>query len=190
MELERTGATTVAMLDPKLWEATRHSPKKLIQQCTLPTVDSHDTPEFRMERAMVEREKYYERNTWFQRIATEEDTTQVAYFCSEFAIHESMQQYSGGLESLPATTRAPSTSACRSWASAFSTDTATTFRNSRATGTPGCFIRVRLRGYADRGHGRRHPLPALGSRRRGAYLEDETTIGTPAARCGPRREQR
>ena len=95
------GRRPFAMLDPKLWEATRHSPKKLIQQCDPARLSIRaNTPEFQqiVERAMVEREKYYERNTWFQRIATEEDTDlQVAYFCSEFAIHESMQQYSGGL---------------------------------------------------------------------------------------------
>ena len=95
------GRRPFAMLDPKLWEATRHSPKKLIQQCDPARLSMRaSTPEFQqiVERAMVEREKYYERNTWFERIATEEDAElQVAYFCSEFAIHESMQQYSGGL---------------------------------------------------------------------------------------------
>ena len=95
------GRRPFAMLDPKLWELTRHSPKKLLQQCDpARLLVRTGTPEFQqaVERAMQEREKYYERNTWFQRIATEEDQDlKVAYFCSEFAIHESMQQYSGGL---------------------------------------------------------------------------------------------
>ena len=95
------GRRPFAMIDPRLWDSTRHSPKKMLDQSDPARLDIRlQTGEFQqaVERAMTEREKYYERNTWFQRIATEEDRDmQVAYFCSEFAIHESMQQYSGGL---------------------------------------------------------------------------------------------
>ena len=57
-------------------------------------------PEFQQvaKKAFAAREKYYATNTWFSRIATNGDSNMlVAYFCSEFALHESMQQYSGGL---------------------------------------------------------------------------------------------
>ena len=95
------GRRPFAMIDPRLWDATRHSPKKMLEQSDPARLDIRlDSQEFQhaVDRAMTEREKYYERNTWFQRIATEDDRDmQVAYFCSEFAIHESMQQYSGGL---------------------------------------------------------------------------------------------
>ena len=95
------GRRPFAMIDPRLWDSTRHSPKKMLDQSDPARLDIRlQTGEFQqaVERAMTEREKYYERNTWFQRIATEDDRDmQVAYFCSEFAIHESMQQYSGGL---------------------------------------------------------------------------------------------
>ncbi|MAJ47942.1 MAG: hypothetical protein CBC35_11860 [Planctomycetes bacterium TMED75] len=95
------GRRPFAMIDPRLWENTRHSPKKMLEQSDPARLGIRlQSGEFQhaVERAMAEREKYYERNTWFERIATEDDCDmQVAYFCSEFAIHESMQQYSGGL---------------------------------------------------------------------------------------------
>ena len=95
------GRRPFAMIDPMLWEATRHSPKKMLLQGDPARLMARlESAEFEqaVARAVTEREKYYERTPWFSRIARSEDRDlQVAYFCSEFAIHESMQQYSGGL---------------------------------------------------------------------------------------------
>ena len=95
------GRRPFAMLDPMLWEATRHAPLTMLQKCDPARMHVRlEDSEFQstLHKAITAREKYYKTNTWFNRIASNEDKNMlVAYFCSEFAIHESMQQYSGGL---------------------------------------------------------------------------------------------
>lgn len=90
-----------AAIDPLQWEATNHAPLELLKR----------VPEARLEAcgsdvqflklltaAEKARASYYSAKTWFERkLATKNPKLKVAYFCSEFAIHESLQQYSGGL---------------------------------------------------------------------------------------------
>lgn len=95
------GRRPFAMIDPRLWEATRHSPLATLRGCdpSRLTTRLHDANFLHaVEKAKEAREHYYATNTWFNRIAADpKGSMQVAYFCSEFALHESMQQYSGGL---------------------------------------------------------------------------------------------
>lgn len=95
------GRRPFAMLDPRLWEATRQSPKKTMSRCDPSRLHTRlNSVEFQqvLEKALTVRQKYYDSRTWFSRITEEGiENFKVAYFCSEFAIHESMQQYSGGL---------------------------------------------------------------------------------------------
>lgn len=95
------GRRPFAMLDPHLWVACRHAPMTMLEKCDPAHMEKrlHDA-EFQsvVRKAVATREKYYKTNTWFSRIATNSDSEMlVAYFCSEYALHESMQQYSGGL---------------------------------------------------------------------------------------------
>ncbi|MAB29964.1 MAG: alpha-glucan phosphorylase [Planctomycetaceae bacterium] len=95
------GRRPFAMLDPRLWEATRQSPKKTLNRCDPSRLHTRlNSVEFKqvVEKAIAARQKYYDSRTWFSRISEDDiESFKVAYFCSEFAIHESMQQYSGGL---------------------------------------------------------------------------------------------
>lgn len=95
------GRRPFAMLDPRLWEATRQSPKKTLNRCDPSRLHMRlNSVEFQqvLEKAISVRQKYYDTRTWFSRISEPGiESFKIAYFCSEFAIHESMQQYSGGL---------------------------------------------------------------------------------------------
>lgn len=89
-----------ASMDPQLWAATRNSPirtlkmlsperKKLIESD--PIFLAHLQ---RVEKALAD---YLKATPWFARTQKKSKNKKIAYFCAEYAIHESMQQYSGGL---------------------------------------------------------------------------------------------
>lgn len=91
-----------AMLDPHLWEATNHSPREVLRRVHPARLEAcASDPDFQrlfVEVACKTTNDYFERRTWFERkFGKKHKKLRVAYFCSEFAIHESMQQYSGGL---------------------------------------------------------------------------------------------
>lgn len=90
-----------AALDPVLWEATKRCPIRLLDLVDDARVSAAGSdPVFldALEDARVAMVSAIERKPWFVRVAKpKEKTLRVAYFCSEFAIHESIQQYSGGL---------------------------------------------------------------------------------------------
>ena len=95
------GRRPFAMIDPRLWEATRHAPVRMLMEAhparIAARLEDHDFEQV-VQKAAAARAKYYETKPWFERVANEDDGRMlVAYFCSEYAIHESMQQYSGGL---------------------------------------------------------------------------------------------
>ncbi len=88
-----------AALDPQLWHATRNNPirtLKLLSPERRKLIESD--PRFAAEVDRVERllRDYLDSPTWATRKKKLANKT-VAYFCSEYAIHECMQQYSGGL---------------------------------------------------------------------------------------------
>lgn len=90
-----------AALDPAQWEATNHSPLHTLATLTdNRRATLQDDPKFTALLDNVEKRlrEYLRAKTWFQRNAsTARKRLRVAYFCSEFALHESLPQYSGGL---------------------------------------------------------------------------------------------
>jgi starch phosphorylase len=94
-----------AALDPVLWHATKRSPLAVLAQVSPATLAAAcEEPGFRLALADARAALAAElaRETWWnathakKRPNTNTETT-IAYFCSEYAIHESIQQYSGGL---------------------------------------------------------------------------------------------
>ncbi len=90
-----------AALDPLLWETVNHNPLLTLRglsparRATLAA-----SAEFAalLNECEQERRSYLNTPTWFQKSATAaQKKLRVAYFCSEFSIHHSMPQYSGGL---------------------------------------------------------------------------------------------
>lgn len=90
-----------AALDPAMWKATNHNPVRTLEslppeRCELLGRD----PAFVSRLVESERglREYHRAKRWFQRAAKgAERRLKVAYFCSEYALHESMPQYAGGL---------------------------------------------------------------------------------------------
>jgi starch phosphorylase len=89
-----------ASLEPRLWDATHHNPIKLLKLLSPerrdlinqePAVLAHLD---RVEKSLTE---YMSARTWFAKNHKIKSQPLIAYFCSEFAIHESLPQYSGGL---------------------------------------------------------------------------------------------
>ena len=88
-------------VDPVEWGATKHAPLELLRRAHPARLEACALdPSFLelVDRAEAARDSYYAPETWFdRRVAPKPERLRVAYFCSEFAIHESLQQYSGGL---------------------------------------------------------------------------------------------
>lgn len=88
-----------AAIDPVLWQASGRNPLAILHR-TPPEVLSERLAEPPMqalvEEAMRRLRDYRGAKTWFARTRSRSGL-RVAYLCSEFALHESMPQYSGGL---------------------------------------------------------------------------------------------
>ncbi|MCA9311850.1 MAG: alpha-glucan family phosphorylase, partial [Phycisphaerales bacterium] len=88
-------------IDPAQWEATNHNPL-----ATLQAIDETrrrtlvDDPDFAAAVDAVEADlsRYLDARPWFARTARgAAGSLQVAYFCMEYAVHESVPLYAGGL---------------------------------------------------------------------------------------------
>ncbi len=95
-----------ASLEPREWAATQHSPHRTLQRLTAErrSVLLED-PNFERRVADCERAlaDYLAARTWYQRTASRRDRRLlVAYFSAEYALHESLPIYSGGLGVLAA----------------------------------------------------------------------------------------
>jgi starch phosphorylase len=90
-----------AALHPAVWDSSNHDPLTVLRSVDEPVLAARCADEtFRdMVRAAVDARKAYHATVpWFERQAfPAAKGLHVAYFCSEYAIHESLQQYSGGL---------------------------------------------------------------------------------------------
>jgi starch phosphorylase len=90
-----------AALDPLLWEATHHNPIKLLTMLSTERrtlLESDPTFHARLAACEHELHTYLSAETWFHRTHKSRGAKPlVAYFCSEFAVHECLPQYSGGL---------------------------------------------------------------------------------------------
>ena len=90
-----------AMLEPIAWESTNHAPIDTVLLTSRARIEAAASdPDYLGILAAGERTLADARRTkrWFGTTHRGRDRRlKVAYYCSEFAIHESMQQYSGGL---------------------------------------------------------------------------------------------
>lgn len=90
-----------AAIDPLQWEATKQSPLGLLERAHPARLDALAADrDFlrRVKAAETERRAYYRAKPWHAREAKgARKRLSVAYLCSEYAVHESLQQYSGGL---------------------------------------------------------------------------------------------
>jgi starch phosphorylase len=91
----------MASIDPRLFAATNQNPIRTLKLLTAERIAdiSHD-PAFLRRLDAVERDlgAYLAAPTWYDKIAVKNGRElKVAYFCAEFAVHESLPQYSGGL---------------------------------------------------------------------------------------------
>ena len=99
------GRIPFEMLDPVLWRATKQSPMQVLDAVTderIALCAQDDRFLDALAKASKSLEAYHDAATWWGRGAKGDlKSLRVAYFCSEYAVHESMQQYAGGLGVLP-----------------------------------------------------------------------------------------
>src|SRR4051812_22734347 len=98
-----------ASMDPPLWRATHHNPIKTLRLLAPERRDAiENDARFAEHLDRVERDlkRYLGTRTWFEKTRAGKPGNGkprngkpplVAYFCAEFAVHESLPQYSGGL---------------------------------------------------------------------------------------------
>jgi starch phosphorylase len=90
-----------AALDPVAWRASNHNPVKTLASLSPERREALAAdPAFIIQLKRCEQylRKYRQAKTWFARNAKGRDKRlKVGYFCSEYALHESMPQYAGGL---------------------------------------------------------------------------------------------
>ena len=90
-----------AALDPVLWKATDHNPVRVLEHLAperRDTLAADDALLAQLQLCEAQLRDYLKAKTWFDRTTKGRDKrAKVAYFCSEYAIHESMPQYAGGL---------------------------------------------------------------------------------------------
>src|SRR4030043_1428347 len=89
------------VLDRNLWTATVHNPVQLLQQIPQSSlVSAAQNPEF-LDRYDLVMDKYHSAisasSTWFSQTYPELAQHKIAYFSLEFAIHNSLPIYAGGL---------------------------------------------------------------------------------------------
>lgn len=87
-------------LDRDVWEESYHSPKAmlgLVKQERLEELADDTSFISHMKLVKSELDKYMSIPTWFDKTFPEYKDKKIAYFSTEFAIHESLPIYSGGL---------------------------------------------------------------------------------------------
>ena len=89
-----------AQLNPRLWDATGHSPKAFLNRVDEQRlVDAVDDPHYmdRFNRVVSAYDTYHGEPRRPQATEQLRQSDLVAYFCAEFGFHESLPIYSGGL---------------------------------------------------------------------------------------------
>ena len=88
-------------MDPALWRATNQNPLKTLRLLSPERRDALQNDkrfEQHLGRCEGELKDYLGARTWFdQSVKIAGRKPLIAYFCAEFAVHESLPQYSGGL---------------------------------------------------------------------------------------------
>jgi glycogen phosphorylase len=89
-----------AAVDPLIWEATRQNPLKTIAQVAperRAVLEQDASFRARLQECEHAFEAYLASGTWFDRKHKKSRNAVIAYFCAEFAVHECLPQYAGGL---------------------------------------------------------------------------------------------
>ncbi len=90
-------------VDPDLWEKIYHNPVKFLRDVSQQKLDAVAQDEIylgKYNKVMADLDAYMARqDTWFAQTYSDEAQAgmQIAYFCFEFGLHESLPIYSGGL---------------------------------------------------------------------------------------------
>ncbi|MCK9582158.1 MAG: alpha-glucan family phosphorylase [Endomicrobiales bacterium] len=87
-------------IDRELWEKSYHNPIKmlgLVEQNRLTELAKDSSFMSHLERVSAELEHYIKSSTWFDNAFPQNKKNIIAYFSTEFGIHESLPIYSGGL---------------------------------------------------------------------------------------------
>ena len=88
-------------LDQTLWRSTHHNPVRILTETSPGVLDQRaEDPHFlELYDSTLKRFHDYmsDRKTWFNRSVARPPDQPIAYFCAEFAIHNSVPIYSGGL---------------------------------------------------------------------------------------------
>ena len=88
-------------IDASLWQRSRHNPLELLQRvepARLQAVSSDPAFVLHYDAVLASFERAMSTNdTWFTRQYPDATQRPVAYFCAEFALHNSIPVYSGGL---------------------------------------------------------------------------------------------
>ncbi|MFN3929845.1 MAG: alpha-glucan family phosphorylase, partial [Thermoflexus sp.] len=87
-------------LDPVLWEAVRHNPIALLRRAERARLNAAvQNPAYLdlYDRVLAEFERALTGETWFQQAFPDYADAVVAYFSTEFGIHEAFPAYAGGL---------------------------------------------------------------------------------------------
>jgi starch phosphorylase len=87
-------------MDRDLWEETYHSPKSVfekISQEKLIELSQDDSFISQIERVKNALDRYMNMHTWYDQECADYSNFRFAYFSTEYAIHESLPIYSGGL---------------------------------------------------------------------------------------------
>ncbi|KAA3610813.1 MAG: alpha-glucan family phosphorylase [Planctomycetota bacterium] len=88
-------------LEPHLWRSSRHNPKQVLlhmEPDRWQRLRQEANFERQVQKVLGAWHRYYREGTWFSsKVKGEAANTKIAYFCSEYALHESMPQYAGGL---------------------------------------------------------------------------------------------
>ncbi len=87
-------------LDPVLWEEVRHNPVALLQRIERARLNAAAQSPAYLElydRVLTEFDRALAGETWFERTFPEHAGITIAYFSTEFGIHEAFPAYAGGL---------------------------------------------------------------------------------------------
>ncbi|MSR69992.1 MAG: alpha-glucan family phosphorylase [Phycisphaerales bacterium] len=95
------GWSVFQTLEPSEWRATNHSPIGTLERTTPARIAALACDPMFVKRVydgLAARAAYLGERAWFQRGASAQMAgLRVGYFCSEYGLHESIQQYAGGL---------------------------------------------------------------------------------------------
>jgi glycogen phosphorylase len=87
-------------MDRDLWEEAYHNPIKVlgaIKQDKLKALSEDDSFVSHLQTIKFDLERYMKMPTWYEKEFSDNKNIKIAYFSTEFGLHESLAVYSGGL---------------------------------------------------------------------------------------------